>query len=135
MVGTNEMTRNLLAQGPGRVDCHVLTADTQIIAQHRPARHNGGTPYYVKTPDGSTFVIVVSSLVRWARDQLRKVGTKGCTPLNNPTPRMAAYVHSLRGTGVEIETITKPHEGDFPEHHARNLMRSGVSLGQIGGAA
>jgi hypothetical protein len=60
MFGTNEMTRNLLAQEPGRVDCHALAADTQIIAQRRPARHNGGTEDTVKTTVSGIFPIVVS---------------------------------------------------------------------------
>jgi hypothetical protein len=134
MSGTNEMTRNLLAQEPGRVDCHALAADTQIIAQRKPARHNGGTPYTVTTTDGGAFVILISGRVRWALDQLRKAGKVGCTPIDNPAPRMAAYVHSLRGMGVEIETITETHAGNFPGHHARYVLRSGVSLGRIGGA-
>jgi hypothetical protein len=135
MVAKNEMARNLLGQEPGRVDCHALAADTQIIAQRKPARHNGGTPYSVRTTDGSTFVILVSGRVRWALDQLLKAGTTGCTTIHNPAPRMAAYVHSLRGIGVEVETITETHAGDFPGHHAKYVLRSGVSLGRIGGAA
>ena len=134
MSGTNEMTRNLLTQEPGRVDCHAFVVDTQNIAQRKPARHNGGTAYSVTTTDGVAFVVLVSGRVRWALDQLRKAGKVGCTPIDNPAPRMAAYVHSLRGTGVEIETITEPHAGDFPGHHARYVLRSGVSLGRIRGA-
>jgi hypothetical protein len=133
MVGTNEIARNLLMQEPGRVDCHALAADTQIIAQRKPARHNGGTAYSVTTTDGVAFVILVSGRVRWALDQLLKAGAKGCTTISNPAPRMAAYVHTLRGTGVEIETITETHAGDFPGHHALYVLRSGVSLGRIGG--
>jgi hypothetical protein len=134
MVGTNEMTRNLLAQEPGRVDCYALAADTQIIAQRKPARHNGGTLYSVKISDGGTFAILVSGRVRWALDQLRKAGKVGCTPIYNPAPRWSAYIFDLRGMGVEIETITEAHEGDFPGHHARYVLRSGVSFGRTGGA-
>jgi hypothetical protein len=135
MSGTNEMARNLLAQEPGRVDCHALAADTQTIAQRKLARHNGGTSYSVRTTDGGAFVILASGRVQWALNQLRKAGATGCTPVTNPAPRMAAYVHTLRGMGVEIETITETHEGDFPGHHARYVLRSDVSLGRIGGAA
>jgi hypothetical protein len=135
MSGTNEMTRNLLAQEPGRVDCYALAADTQIIAQHKLARHNGGTAYTVRTTDGVAFVVLVSGRVRWALDQLLKAGTTGCKPIHNPAPRWSAYIFDLRGMGVEIETITETHEGDFPGHHARYVLRSGVSLGRIGGAA
>jgi hypothetical protein len=134
MSGTNEMTRNLLTQEPGRVDCHAFSADTQIITQRKPARHNGGTPYTVTTTDGSTFVIHVSGRVRWALDQLRKAGAAGCTPIDNPAPRWSAYIFDLRGIGVKIETVTETHDGDFPGHHACYVLRSGVSLGRIGGA-
>jgi hypothetical protein len=133
MSGKNEITRNLLGQEPGRVDCHALAADTQTVAQRKPARHNGGTPYTVRTTDGSTFVILVYGRVRWALDQLRKAGTTGCTPIHNPAPRWSAYIFDLRGMGVEIETITETHAGDFPGHHARYVLRSGVFLGRIGG--
>ena len=135
MSGKNEITRNLLGQEPGRVDCHALAADTQTVAQRKPARHNGGTPYTVRTTDGSTFVILVYGRVRWALDQLLKAGTTGCKPIHNPAPRWSAYIFDLRGMGVEIETVTETHEGDFPGHHARYVLRSGVALGRIGGAA
>lgn len=64
MSGTNEVARNLLAQGPGRVDCHANAANTQIIAQHKLAGHIGGTLYTATSTDGSTFTIIVSSLRR-----------------------------------------------------------------------
>jgi hypothetical protein len=132
MSSKNEMARNLLAQEPGRVDCHALAADTQIIAQRKPARHNGGMPYTVRTTGGVALVVLVSGRVRWALDQLRKAGTTGCTPTHNPAPRWSAYIFGLRGMGVEVETITETHAGDFPGHHARYVLRSGVSLGRIG---
>jgi hypothetical protein len=135
MVGTNEIARNLLAQEPGRVDCHALAANTQIITQRKPARHNGGTSYSVTTTDGVAFAILISGRVRWALDQLLKAGTTGCKPIHNPAPRWSAYIFDLRGMGVEIETVTETHEGDFPGHHAVYVLRSGVSLGRIGGAA
>ncbi|MBQ0716917.1 MAG: hypothetical protein KBT76_05900 [Sulfitobacter litoralis] len=130
----NEVARNLLTQEPGRVESHAEAADIQTVAQRKPARHSGGTPYTVRTTDGGTFVIVVSGRVQWALNQLRKAGAAGCTPIHNPAPRWAAYIHSLREIGVEIETITEPHEGNFPGHHARYVLRSGVSLGRNGGA-
>jgi hypothetical protein len=134
MIDTNEMARNLRQQEPGRVDGHALAADTQTIAQRKPARHNGGTAYSVTTTDGLAFVVLVSGRVRWALDQLLKAGTTGCKPIHNSAPRWSAYIFDLRGIGVEVETITETHAGDFPGHHARYVLRSGVSLGRIGGA-
>lgn len=42
---------------------------------------------------------------------------------------------NLRELGVETETITEPHEGDFPGHHGRYVLRSGVASDLKGGAA
>jgi hypothetical protein len=130
----NEVARNLLTQEPGRVESHAKAANTQIIAQRKPARHNCGTLYSVTTTDGVAFAILVSGRVRWALDQLLKAGTTGCKPIHNPAPRWSAYIFDLRGMGVEIEAITETHAGDFPGHHAKYVLRSDVSLSRIGGA-
>ena len=134
MGSENEVARNLLGQEPGRVESHAVAAGTRIIAQRKAARHNGGTPYTITPTDGGAFVIVISGRVQWALDQLRKAGAVGCTPIYNPAPRWSAYVFSLREIGVQIETITEPHEGDFPGHHARYVLRCGASLGRKGRA-
>jgi hypothetical protein len=44
----NEMARNLLTQEPGRVESHAVAADTQTIAQRKPARHNGGIAFLMR---------------------------------------------------------------------------------------
>lgn len=108
--------------------------DTRILSPKNAKRHSGGTPYRITPSAGEPFQVVVSGRDRWALEQLRKAGAKGCTPIKNPAPRWAAYVHDLRTLGVEIETITEPHEGDFPGHHARYVLRSGVALGWKGDA-
>jgi len=129
------MARNLLQQEPGRVNRHANAAGIPKLAHRKPKCHNAGTPYLVTPNAGEAFRILVSGREQWALEQLRKAGNKGCTPIDNPAPRWAAYVHDLRAMGVEIETITEPHEGDFPGHHARYVLRSAVSLGWEGGAA
>lgn len=108
--------------------------NTRNITGKRSKCHSSGTAYCITPSAGRAFCIVVSGRDRWALEQLRKAGAKGCTPIHNPAPRWAAYVHDLRALGVEIETITEPHEGEFPGTHARYVMRSGVSLGWKGGA-
>ncbi|MBI6629739.1 hypothetical protein JAO82_07555 [Pontibaca sp. S1109L] len=87
----------------------------------------GGTPYSITSSAGDPFRIVVAGRDRWALEQLRRAGARGCTPIHNPAPRWSAYVFNLRGMGVEIETITEPHGGDFPGHHARYVLRCGVA--------
>lgn len=110
------------------------TADgIQNVPHHKAKRHNAGTPYRVTPTEGDAFRIVVSGRVRWALEELRKAGLRGITSLENPAPRLAAYVHELRGMGVEIETITEPHEGDFPGHHGRYALHSRVTPDWKGG--
>jgi hypothetical protein len=100
------------------------------------ARTGGnGTPYRVTPSAGVPFYIIVKGRDRWALEELLKAGARGCTPIDNPAPRWSAYVFNLRELGVEIDTITEPHEGEFPGHHARYVLRSGVSLGWKGGTA
>jgi len=134
MSGKNEMTRNLLAQEPGRENRHATAAGIPNIAQRKGKSHNAGTPYRVTPSAGDTFRIVVSGRVQWALNELRKAGAKGITSIENPAPRLAAYVHTLRELGLEIETITEVHEGDFKGYHGRYFLRSGVCLDWKGDA-
>lgn len=97
------------------------------IAQ-RPRKMKAGTPYLI-TPSagGDPFRIVVSGRDRWALEELRKAGAKGCTPIDNPAPRWSAYVFNLRELGVPVETIHEPHGGEFSGTHARYVLRGQVA--------
>ncbi|WP_297538318.1 hypothetical protein [Roseovarius sp.] len=121
--------------GTARDTSFATATNSRNISPKQAKRHSGSTPYRITSNAGEAFRILVSGRERWALEQLRKAGNKGCTLIDNPAPRWAAYVHDLRAMGVEIETVTEPHEGDFPGHHARYVLRSGVSLGWEGGAA
>lgn len=83
--------------------------------------------YLVTKTDGATIRIITKGRDRWALDCLRLAGPKGCTPIDHPGPRWSAYVFKLRNAGVEIETITEAHKGDFPGHHARYVLTSTVT--------
>lgn len=110
------------------------TAEGTANIPHRKAqRHSAGTPYRVTTTEGDAFRIVLSGRDRWALEELRKAGAKGCTPIDNPAPRWSAYVFNLRELGVEIVTITEQHKGNFPGHHGRYMLRSGVAPDWKGG--
>lgn len=100
----------------------------------KPRPKEAGTPYRVTATAGETFRIVVAGRNRWALENLRRAGPEGCTPINNPAPRWSAYVWNLRELGVEIETITEPHGGDFAGHHARYVLRCHVVVAWEGGA-
>ena len=66
MSHSNEVARNLLKQGPGRVESHAVAADIQTITQRKPARHNCCAAYKVTTSDGGAIAILVSGRMRKA---------------------------------------------------------------------
>lgn len=59
---------------------------TRKIAR-KTRKMKAGTPYRI-TPSagGDPFRIVVGGRDRWALEELRKAGAKGCTPIDNPAP-------------------------------------------------
>ena len=78
-------------------------------------------------PDGPPFT--VTGRDAWALDELIRAGLKGCTPLDNPGPRWSAYCYALRTErGLNIETVTEPHAGQFAGHHAKYILRSPVEI-------
>jgi len=85
------------------------------------------TAFDIKTTDGQTLRALVKGRDLWALQCLMAAGPKGCTPIDHPGPRWAAYVFKLRDAGVKVETITEMHEGEFKGHHARYVLRSTVT--------
>lgn len=78
-------------------------------------------------PDGVPFS--VQGRDAWALLELIRVGQRGCTPIDHPGPRWAAYVFKLkRKNGLDIETVYELHGGDFPGNHARYILRSAVEI-------
>jgi hypothetical protein len=57
--------------------------------------------------------------------------SQGITPLENPSLRLAAYIHSLRDVGFTIDTELEEHCGDYPGFHARYRLCSTVILGHL----
>ena len=86
-------------------------------------------------PCAAPVTITVCGRVLWALERLAAAGPKGCTPITEPAPRWAAYVHTLRTLGVPIETVHEEHEGDFPGTHARYVLRATVTPETEGGAS
>ena len=118
------------ATGAG-MPCHAEAAGTLNIAQGKARAKRAGL--YLITPEtGEPFTIEAKGREAWALDRLRWAGPKGCTPIEQPAPRWSAYVHTLRGRGVPIETVTEPHGGEFAGTHGRYVLRAKV---QKGGAA
>lgn len=76
---------------------------------------------------------IVSGRVAWALKCLIAAGANGCTPIDHPGPRWSAYVHNLRGLGLDIETVHEAHGGPFKGTHARYVLRSTVCVLDVGG--
>jgi hypothetical protein len=85
--------------------------------------------YIIAPEGGEPFAVEAKGRNAWALDRLREAGPKGCTPIEQPAPRWAAYVHSLRTRGVPIETVTEPHGGEFSGMHGRYVLRAMVRKG------
>jgi hypothetical protein len=72
----------------------------------------------------------------WALAQLIGAGSEGCTPLTHVGPRWSGYVHKLRTVyGLNVETITEMHGGEFAGKHARYVLRSRVAFADPADAA
>jgi hypothetical protein len=72
----------------------------------------------------------------WAVGELIFAGVAGCTPIDNPGPRWSGYVHKLKRIyGLDIETITEMHGGEYAGKHARYVLRSRVSFADPAEAA
>ncbi len=87
----------------------------------------GKAAFCQKSPNGTETLHLIGGRTRWALDRLITAGRRGITSMDNPAPRLAAYVFLLREIGLDIETITEPHAGDYPGHHARYVLRSSVT--------
>ena len=99
------------------------------------ARQKRAVTFTVTPHDANAapMTIAVSGRILWALEGLTEAGPRGCTPITEPAPRWAAYVHTLRGLLVPIETVHEEHEGDFPGTHARYVLRATVTPETEGG--
>ena len=60
-------------------------------------------------------------------ERLITAGETGCTPIKQPAPRWSGYIFELRQLGVEVETLTEKHGGEYPGHHGRYVLRCKVT--------
>lgn len=96
------------------------------VTQSKRGSHAAFT---IQPNDGQAITLHLSGRMRWALSRLAAAGASGCTPLFQPAPRWSGYIHELRKLGVEVETLTERHEGDFPGHHGRYVLRCQVREG------
>lgn len=93
-------------------------------------RREGPKRYWVTDPENTASapfsIILGHSRERYALQALIQFGATGCSFLDSPAPRWSGYVHKLRRKGLMIDTLSEPHGGEFPGHHARYVLRSRV---------
>lgn len=107
-------------------------AGTPQVAQSGGNAQRGCT-YRITPTQGEPFSLTLKGRPAWALGHLVAAGAAGITSLEYPAPRWAAYVHTLRGLGVPIETVHEAHKGDYPGTHARYMLR-GTAVLLEGGA-
>ena len=79
--------------------------------------------------DGTVRIVTPPPRVGWALGELIAAGKAGVTSMENPAPRLAAYVHKAkRCFGIAIESITETHEGPYSGKHARYRLLSRVEF-------
>jgi hypothetical protein len=76
----------------------------------------------VKAQIGETGPVVT------VRGRDKAANENGCTPIDHPGPRWSGYVHKLRRAGIIVETIREKHGGPFSGQHARDVLRSLISI-------
>jgi hypothetical protein len=87
------------------------------------------TAFNVYEGDGNVRTITPAGRDGWALGELIAAGAAGITSLENPAPRLASYVHKLRTVyGLNVETITEMHGGDYAGKHARYRLHTRVEF-------
>ena len=82
-------------------------------------------------PAGDFLVAGKDAMALEALIKARKCGVIALELSNTWALRLGAYVHRLRGHGLDIETIREPHD-DMGGWHARYVLHSPVTiLGEI----
>jgi hypothetical protein len=86
-------------------------------------------PFIVHDGDGSVRQIEPVGRDAWALGELILAGVEGCTPIDQPGPRWSHYVWKLRTVhGLNVETITEGHGGEFSGTYARYVLRQRVQF-------
>ena len=90
-----------------------------------PAKATRGKRVRFIVHDGETVrTITPAGRDAWALGELITAGTAGCTPIDNPGPRWSGYVHKLKRIyGLNVETISEMHGGEYEGKHARYVLR------------
>ncbi|WP_413251214.1 hypothetical protein [Tritonibacter mobilis] len=128
MIGGHNENPGARATQPGQGNRYANAAGNPIISQSK-GRAKHASLYQIHPEGGEPFTIKAKGREAWALDRLTEAGPRGCTPIEQPAPRWAAYVHRLRMLGVPIETLHEPHDGAYAGTHARYVLRARVVKG------
>ena len=109
------------------VTARALGPDASSRARDAHPEGDSTRRYRIRPPGGGDpFTVTLRGRVAWALDRLRMAGPTGCTAIDEPGPRWAAYVFDLRELGIAVETVRERHGPPFPGSHARYVLRSRV---------
>jgi hypothetical protein len=105
---------------------------TAAVAPRPPGKSIGkrGKRIAFNVYEGETVrTIVPPGRVGWALGELIAAGGTGITSMENPAPRLAAYIHKAKHVfGISIESLTETHDGPYPGKHARYRLLSRVEF-------
>jgi hypothetical protein len=120
----------------GELFTHAAAAGETPQGTPAAAKRGRKVPFIVYEGDGSARTINPRGRDAWALGELITARAGGCTPIDNPGPRWSHYVLKLKRVyGLNVETITEGHAGEFAGHHARYVLRSRVTLADPADAA
>lgn len=78
-------------------------------------------------PDGGVYT--AKGRCAWMLNELLKSGDNGVTSVDNPAPRIAAYVFKLKKIyGLAIESVEEKHGGPYAGKHSRYHLRSKIKV-------
>jgi hypothetical protein len=102
-------------------DLFTVAAEPVARAATKATRGKRVVFYVYDCPDGSARIIKPADRDAWALGELIFAGAAGCTPIDNPGVFKLKHVY-----GLNIESITEMHGGDYAGKHARYVLRSRV---------
>jgi hypothetical protein len=105
-------------------------AAQRISSTPRPSTARRGRRIAFNVTEGEDVrTITPAGRDAWALGELILAGETGCTPITTPGPRWSGYVFKLKRLyGLNVQTVTEMHGGEFSGKHARYVLGSRVAF-------